>query len=287
MMRQHPTSRPRSFALAAFATIAFVSLTACGSDPVSLAANDDRPFAVERMNTLGAAADGRAAADTARQRRAITSSADWTRFWTTLSADPNAGGSAPAVDFTRDMVIAAVMPLRPSSGYQVEIERVTEYADYIEAAVVERVPAADCITLPVITRPFDAVRVTRREKPVRFTERTATQSCGVAASNDTAYAAFGQPVTARGVKVTLRKVEGDSRCPMNAICVWEGNAAVTLRFEQNAQQSDVTLNTSSRTGPVTVTFGGVEFRLIGLTPYPIAGQPAPGEQSYTAILAMK
>ena len=62
---------------------------------------------------------------------------------------------APSVDFSQQMVIAAVMPLRPSSGYRIAIESVTEFADHIEAEVVERSPAPGCVTLTVITRPFD------------------------------------------------------------------------------------------------------------------------------------
>lgn len=286
-MTQHSTSHRPSLSLVALAAIGSFSLAACGSDPVSLTAGNGRPFTVERMNVVGAFADGRAASDSEPQRRVLTDVATWTRFWTTLSPDPNAGGSAPAVDFTRDMVIAAVMPLRPSSGYQIEIERVTEQVDYIEAAVVQRVPAPDCVTLPVITRPFDAVRVTRRDKPVRFVERTATQSCGVTASNDTVYAAFGKAATARTVKVTLRKVESDSRCPMNALCIWEGDAAVSLRLEQGTQQTDVTLHTSPKGGAVSTTFGGVELRLVGLTPFPVADQDRPAETAYTAILAVR
>ncbi|MBV9879265.1 MAG: protease complex subunit PrcB family protein [Gemmatirosa sp.] len=278
-------SRPLSFGRA-LAAAAVVSLAACSSDSVS--PNGGQPLTVDRMNVVGASVQGGATPDTARQRTVITDAGTWTRFWAALSPDPSAGGGAPTVDFSRDMVIAAVMPLRPSSGYQIEIERVTEWADHLEASVVERVPAAGCVTLPVVTRPFDVVRVARHDdKPVHFIERTESQSCGVVASTDTVRAAFGKPVDARGVRVTLRAITNDSRCPINALCIWEGDAEVGLRFEQGSKTTDVAMHTNARSGTNVVTVGGVEFRLVGLNPPNVAGQPRPDDAAYTAILVTK
>lgn len=93
--------------------------------------------------------------------------------------------------------------------------------------------------------------------------------------------------TRDGVRVSLRRVEQDSRCPTNATCVWEGDAAVALRFERQGTTTDVTLHTSPRIGATSVVVGGVEFRLFGLTPYPVAGQPMPEAGAYTAFLVMK
>jgi hypothetical protein len=221
------------------------------------------------------------------QRAVITDATAWTRFWASLAPDPNAtANAAPSVDFSHDMVIAAVSPVRPSGGYSVKIEKVTQYADRIEAEVVERSPGPNCIVTGVITRPFDAVQVPRSAKPVRFVERTAVNTCGGSAA-DTVRLGLGKSVDTHGVRVTLLHVANDSRCPINALCIWEGDAAVTLRFEQGGKSADVTMHTSPKMGVVSTVVGGAEFQLVGLSPFLVAGQPAPKESDYTAILAVR
>lgn len=264
------------------------SLAACGSDPVSLEATTGggQSLAVARFGALGTMKQG-APSDTA-QRAVITDAASWTRFWGSLAPDPAASmGGPPAVDFSTNMVIAAVMPLRTSGGYRIEIEKVTEWADRIEAQVVSYAPGPDCATTAIVTRPFDVVQVPRRDKRVTFVERSVVGSCSTSLRTDTVRAAFGKTVASHGVNVTLVKVVSDSRCPMNALCIWEGDAAVTLRFEQSGRTADVTLHTSPKGGVVSVTTNGAEFRLAGLTPFPVAGQSPAPETAYTAVLAVR
>lgn len=283
----HRTARRTARGLAALAA---VTLAAACSDSVGLEATtggDGQTLTVARFGTLGMSGRNGQASDNERQRALITDDAAWTRFWASLAPDPAANGAAPAVDFSKSMVIAAAMPVRPSGGYQLQIEKVTEYADRIEAEVVERSPGASCFTTGAITRPFDVVQVPRRDKPVRFVERSVVASCDAAARADTVRAALGKPVDVRGVRVTLTKVESDSRCPMNAVCIWEGDAAVALRFEQGGRTVDVTLHTSPKGGVVSTTIGGVELSLIGLTPYPVAGGTPPVPSEYTAIIAAR
>ncbi len=89
------------------------------------------------------------------------------------------------------------------------------------------------------------------------------------------------------MRITLREVVDDSRCPMNANCVWEGDAAVALTFERAGAKSDVTLHTASRIGPTSITLAGVEYRLFGLTPFPVAGAPRPDFGVGAALLVVK
>jgi hypothetical protein len=280
----HILARTGRLTRAALLVAATAALAACSAEPVALGAGES--LTVGRFTSLESAAAQGTRIDTTQRRTTITDAATWGSFWTSLIPDPQATGPAPTVDFSQEMVIAAVMPLRPSSGYRIEIERVTEYADYIEAEVVERTPAAGCVVLTVITRPFDVIRVPRRNKPVRFVERTLETPCGdgTKAAGDTVRAPFGRATTSHNVSVTLVKVVSDSRCPINALCIWEGDAVVTLRFVVNGQSSDVTLHTSGSAGANSTKLGGTEFRLIGLTPFLVIGPPAPNETDYTAIL---
>jgi hypothetical protein len=288
----HPASRHTRTASVRrlLATAAALLAAACGGDAT---APDTPPQSLElsRFPTLEAARANASAS--ARQRVTITDAATWQTFWAGLVPDPRAGGPAASVDFSREMIIAAVMPIQPSAGAALDIEKVTEHADHIEAEVVERTPGPDCVTAAVVTRPFDVVRVARRDKPVRFTERTVVASCaeapGAIVPGDTLRAPIGKPTDAgNGTRVTLVRVVDDSRCPMNALCIWEGSASVVLRFERaGAATADTTLHTNARMGPTTFAYGGAQYTLFGLTPFRIVGQDAPRPEEYAALIAVK
>lgn len=87
--------------------------------------------------------------------------------------------------------------------------------------------------------------------------------------------------------VTFDKVAEDSRCPMNARCVWEGNARVALsvleirRGDRDEYHSwPLELNTSERFATKrSVAALTVELRL--LDPTPMAGVPV---EKYTVTL---
>ena len=78
-------------------------------------------------------------------------------------------------------------------------------------------------------------------------------------------------VGATGVTITFRAVTEDSRCPLNAVCVWEGNGQVALTLANGyGATRDATLNTSLE--PRRIDYAGLRITLSGLAPYP-AGNP--------------
>ncbi len=58
-----------------------------------------------------------------------------------------------------------------------------------------------------------------------------------------------------GVSVTFQRVEQDSRCPPNAVCVWEGIAFVTLELDGTAH--DVAVRDPERFPEAGVRVGDV------------------------------
>lgn len=60
----------------------------------------------------------------------------------------------------------------------------------------------------------------------------------------------------------------DSRCPTNAVCVWEGNAAANLVLKSAAGNKSFTLNTHSNFKRDTI-INNLKIELIGVLPYPI------------------
>lgn len=72
--------------------------------------------------------------------------------------------------------------------------------------------------------------------------------------------------------VTFEEVSGDSRCPIDAVCVWEGNAEVRLRVSPVGGESrTVTLGTHLE--PRRTEVGGWTVLLHHLGPAPSSALP--------------
>ena len=100
--------------------------------------------------------------------------------------------------------------------------------------------------------------------------------------------AIGESVGVKGgiFIIEFSKVLEDSRCPMNARCVWEGNARIVLRLREytrgrapntlDVSEKPLELNTSERF-PTRGSYGenskGISIELRRLEPMPMAGVP--------------
>lgn len=80
----------------------------------------------------------------------------------------------------------------------------------------------------------------------------------------------GQSFTVNGTRITFAMVEGDSRCPCDVECFWEGVATVRLL----AGSDTLRLHTLDKLEfSRSTTFGNKTIRLVDLLPYPCEGQP--------------
>ncbi len=100
-----------------------------------------------------------------------------------------------------------------------------------------------------------------------------------------------------GVTITFVEVRSDSRCPMDAVCVWAGEAVISLAFDQPAPSSsalpgactgsgnraECTLSTTPNGS--SVAHGAWTIRLVQLAPYPRATTPIRRED-YVATLVV-
>ena len=79
---------------------------------------------------------------------------------------------------------------------------------------------------------------------------------------------LGQSRTADDGKISVKflSIVEDSRCPMNARCVWAGNAKIKLTISKGKSAKTVELNTG--TGVKTVTVSGYKFQIAELLPWP-------------------
>ena len=106
--------------------------------------------------------------------------------------------------------------------------------------------------------------------------------------------AIGEKVGIEGTQVFVRfeRVVEESRCPMNARCIWEGNAKLAILVEEfsAAGQGKVEtggmtleLNTSERFAQ-RLPFGKFEVALVHLEPTPMAGEKV---EKYVATLRVE
>ena len=92
------------------------------------------------------------------------------------------------------------------------------------------------------------------------------------------------PADSRQV-VTLVGVTNDSRCPINATCVWEGDADV--RFSHRVGQGpDVSFTLRVNRAPRDTVIGVTRIALDSLTPYPVSPEPAIETSRYRAWLTL-
>jgi hypothetical protein len=85
-----------------------------------------------------------------------------------------------------------------------------------------------------------------------------------------------------GFHVVFDKVLEDSRCPMNARCIWEGNAKVLVLFGDLSAQA-FELNTSERFS-TRGHMGDWDIVLVHLEPTPMTGEKV---KKYVATLRVE
>jgi hypothetical protein len=88
-----------------------------------------------------------------------------------------------------------------------------------------------------------------------------------------------------GLSLTLRAIPEDSRCPIDVVCVWQGNAKVVLDAQvgEDGPTTEVTLNTGVPSSEARVS--GLLVRLVSVSPAPRSSvQIRP--DAYAAVLVV-
>jgi hypothetical protein len=72
-----------------------------------------------------------------------------------------------------------------------------------------------------------------------------------------------------GLIITFKSVHGDSRCPADVICVWEGNAEIALGLK-NIDGDTLSINLNTSLEPREVSFSNLTITIKKLLPYPMS-----------------
>jgi hypothetical protein len=110
-----------------------------------------------------------------RERLVVRDAAAWQALWARIAR--GSSPPVPAVDFSTEMVIVASMGSKPTGGYTIAIERVSESGGTVFVQVLETSPGRGCGTTQAITSPTAGVVVPLRSGSVRFSERKAVREC--------------------------------------------------------------------------------------------------------------
>lgn len=107
------------------------------------------------------------------RRLVIRDANAWADFWSELGV-----GERPSVDFSRDIVVVAAAGQRPTGGYEIAVDRVTNNGGELTAEVVETTPGPNCMTTASLTQPVDVVVVPGvAPRSWSFVERKEIRGC--------------------------------------------------------------------------------------------------------------
>lgn len=145
-------------------------LSACGgprTETTVIGRRAEAPARAVPMVTISRGPDtGYRTSSGAVESRVIETSAEWRRFW---SEHETTGATPPAVDFSREQVLAVFAGDCPSEGHSLRIRAVLERHDGSREVRYERArPGPGDSPRAVPTRPFHLIRAPRSSGPVAF-----------------------------------------------------------------------------------------------------------------------
>ena len=85
--------------------------------------------------------------------------ADWKALWQKhVPTEPNSA-ALPAIDFSREIVIAVFLGEKPTGGHDIEITRMERSDDRLLVSFIERRPPPGSLVTQAFTQPFHIVKV--------------------------------------------------------------------------------------------------------------------------------
>lgn len=87
-----------------------------------------------------------------------------------------------------------------------------------------------------------------------------------------------------GARLTFEKVSGDSRCPMDANCVWAGDATVAISLARSGSAAE-SRELHTQPNGSQIAYGNYVIKLTALAPSPRSNQQIRGAD-YVATLVV-
>jgi hypothetical protein len=153
--------------------------TACSAGTANSSGTADKPpgtgapVSVPFETVLQTSVPGQAGQ---QRREAVRDAAAWAALWAELREGSGLPAEPPAVDFDREMVIAAAMETQ-SCVAKVTIRSITRSGEGLTVDLLEEPPAPNCICI-TSARPIHIVKLAQEAGPVRFTAEQGVTRCG-------------------------------------------------------------------------------------------------------------
>jgi hypothetical protein len=107
------------------------------------------------------------------KRELIKETGTWEKLWKQHAVSAGASGKTPAVDFSKEMVIASTMGTKRTGGYSIEILRVEAAGKVLKIYINQSSPPPGAMSIQVLTAPFHFVAVPRSDLKPEFVETNA------------------------------------------------------------------------------------------------------------------
>jgi hypothetical protein len=75
------------------------------------------------------------------------------------------------------------------------------------------------------------------------------------------------------LKIRFTAVPDDSRCPINVVCVWAGDARLAFEASGSIQRQFELHLPTEQMGPRSIVLGTYQIEVLSLEPAPTAGRP--------------
>ena len=96
---------------------------------------------------------------------------------------------------------------------------------------------------------------------------------------------IGETFAVGDLRLTFQRVANDSRCPIDAVCVWAGDAEIALRIEQGSQAAVAALHTHLE--PKQTVWNGYTIQFVSLAPSLSASSPVDPAQYRAQLLVTR
>jgi len=115
----------------------------------------------------------------------IRSQRDWLTLWNAMGVRATRTEPAPAVDFSRDQLIAFFAGDQRSGGVEVTVQGIATAADRLILAVRLSLPGSGCIVTSALSQPYQIVRIDRSlsERPMEFHYEIEKRDCSAGRSS--------------------------------------------------------------------------------------------------------
>lgn len=112
----------------------------------------------------------------------IRSQEEWQAFYAKTAYEyitPIKAVEAPIVDFKNYQLLVGGLGAKPTNGYSLVIEQVTDAVDGLSISVLDVSLTSGCVAGAVISYPYAAVLLKKTDKPLRFELSKAVKACHV------------------------------------------------------------------------------------------------------------